>query len=61
MNKKYVLVVLGNRLNDDGSISSFQEERLKFAMEVIEEKGKIRLINGDMIRDISIASEKYQK
>lgn len=27
----------------------------------IEEKNKVRLINGDVIRDISIALEKYQK
>ena len=27
----------------------------------VEEKNKVRLINGDMIRDISIAPEKYQK
>ena len=27
----------------------------------VEEKNKVRLINGDMIRDISILPEKYQK
>lgn len=27
----------------------------------LEEKNKVRLINGDMIRNISIAPEKYQK
>ncbi len=27
----------------------------------VEEKNKVRLINGDMIRDISIMPEKYQK
>lgn len=27
----------------------------------VEEKNKVRLINGDMIRDILIAPEKYQK
>lgn len=27
----------------------------------VEEKNKIRLINGDMIRDITIAPDKYQK
>lgn len=27
----------------------------------VEEKNKVRLINGDMIRDITIAPEKYQK
>lgn len=27
----------------------------------VEEKNRVRIINGDMIRDISIAPEKYQK
>lgn len=27
----------------------------------VEEKNRIRLINGDMIRDIAILPEKYQK
>lgn len=27
----------------------------------VEEKNKVRLINGDMIRDITIAPDKYQK
>ena len=37
MNKKIVCVVLGNRLNDDGSISKIQEERLKMVFEIEEE------------------------
>lgn len=34
MKKKIVVVVLGNRLNDDGTITTIQEERLKFALEI---------------------------
>ena len=34
MNKKTVVIVLGNRLNDDGTITNIQEERLKLAIEI---------------------------
>ncbi len=44
MNKKYVLIVLGNRLNDDGSISKFQEERLNFALDAINEFNPVKVI-----------------
>lgn len=37
MNKKMVVIVLGNRLNDDGTISKIQEERLNLAMEIEKE------------------------
>lgn len=36
MNKKTVVVLLGNRLNDDGSISEIQKERLQLALEIEE-------------------------
>ncbi len=39
-----------------GKIVGVEENWVK-----VEEKNKVRLINGDMIRDISIAPEKYQK
>lgn len=39
-----------------GKITAVEENWIK-----VEEKGKIRIINGDMIRDILIAPEKYQK
>lgn len=39
MKEKIVVIVLGNRLNDDGTISKIQEERLQMALEV-EEKFK---------------------
>lgn len=34
MNKKTIVVLLGNRLNDDGSISDIQKERLQLALEI---------------------------
>ena len=37
--EKLVVIILGNRLNDDGSISKIQEQRLLLALE-IEEKFK---------------------
>lgn len=39
-----------------GKIVGVEENWVK-----VEGKNKVRLINGDMIRDISIAPEKYQK
>lgn len=36
MTKKTVVIVLGNRLNDDGSITQIQEERLQMALELEE-------------------------
>lgn len=34
--KKTVVIVLGNRLNDDGTITDIQEDRLKMAFELEE-------------------------
>lgn len=34
MNKKTVVIVLGNRLNDDGTITIIQKERLELAKEI---------------------------
>ena len=39
-----------------GKIVKFEDNWIK-----VEEKNRIRIINGDMIRDISIVSEKPQK
>ena len=39
-----------------GKILAAEENWLK----VEEKNGKVRLINGDMIRDITIAADKYQ-
>lgn len=36
MPKRTVVIVLGNRLNDDGSITDIQKERLEFALEIEE-------------------------
>ena len=36
MNKKIVVVVLGNRLNDDGTLSEIGKERLKSVLEIEE-------------------------
>ena len=44
MVNKTVLVVLGNRLNNDGSITKFQEERLEMALEIIEKYNPIKVI-----------------
>ena len=37
MNKKTIVIVLGNRLNDDGSISEIQKQRLQLALELEEQ------------------------
>ncbi len=36
MKKKTVVIVLGNRLNDDGTITEIQKNRLKLALELEE-------------------------
>ena len=36
MERKIIAIILGNRLNDDGTISKFQEERLQMALEIEE-------------------------
>lgn len=40
----------------NGKIVAVEENWIK-----VEEKNRVRLINGDMIRDISIMPDKYQK
>ena len=40
MERKIVAIILGNRLNDDGTITKFQEERLEMALEIIEKMPK---------------------
>lgn len=53
-----VCIIMG--FNDSfgvqGRIVAVEENWIK-----VEEKNKIRIINGDMIKDITIAPEKYQK
>lgn len=44
MMNKTVLIVLGNRLNDDGSITKYQIERLEMAQEIITKYHPIKVI-----------------
>ena len=44
MENKTVLVVLGNRLNDDGSITNYQKERLEMAIEIIRKYQPMKVI-----------------
>lgn len=58
MKNKTVLIVLGNRLNDDGSITKFQTERLEMALEVIEKYNPIKVIlSGGIANPIPNKSE----
>ncbi len=50
------IVLFNESFGFTGKIVAVEDNWLK-----VDEKGKIRLINGDMIRDISIMPEKYQK
>lgn len=55
---KTVLVVLGNRLNDDGSITKFQKERLEMALEIIEKYNPLKVIlSGGIANPIPNKSE----
>lgn len=55
---KTVLVVLGNRLNDDGSITKYQVERLEMALEIIEKYNPIKVIlSGGIANPIPNKSE----
>ena len=49
---KTVLIVLGNRLNDDGTITKFQKERLEMALEIIEKYQPIKVILSGGIANI---------
>ena len=37
MKTKKVVIILGNRLNDDGSITEIQKQRLELALEIEKE------------------------
>lgn len=56
MGKVCVIVLFNESFGIQGKIIAMQDNWIK-----VEEKNRVRLINGDMIRDISIAPEKYQK
>lgn len=54
--KVCIIMLFNESFGITGKIVAIEDNWLK-----VEEKNKIRLINGDMIRDISIAPDKYQK
>ena len=56
MGKVCAIVLFNDSFGVAGKIVAVEENWIK-----VEEKNKVRLINGDMIRDISILPEKYQK
>ena len=37
MNKRLVVILLGNRMNDDGTISDIQKERLEMLLKIDQE------------------------
>ena len=54
--KVCTIILFNESFGVQGKIVAVEDNWIK-----VEEKNKVRLINGDMIRDISIAPEKYQK
>ena len=54
--KVCTIILFNESFGVQGKIVAVEDNWIK-----VEEKNKGRLINGDMIRDISIAPEKYQK
>lgn len=54
--KVCTIILFNESFGIQGKIIAIEGNWLK-----VEEKNRARLINGDMIRDISIAPEKYQK
>lgn len=57
MGKVCTIILFNESLGVQGKIVAIEENWIK----VEEKNNKVRLINGDMIRDITIAPEKYQK
>lgn len=52
-NKNIIVVVLGNRLNDDGSITEIQKERLELALELEKEyKPNYFILSGGLANPI---------
>ena len=56
MNKVCTISLFNESFGVTGKIVMIEDNWIK-----VEEKNRVRIINGDMIRDISIAPEKYQK
>ena len=58
MKLKTTAIILGNRLNDDGSISKYQEERLEMALEIEELfKPDYFILTGGVANPLAIISE----
>lgn len=55
MDKKCLIVLFNESFGIQGKIIAIEDNWIK-----IEEKDTIRIVNGDMIRDISILPEKHQ-
>lgn len=56
INKVCSITLLNELSGITGRIAAVEGNWIK-----VEEKNRVRLINGDMIRDIAILPEKYQK
>lgn len=54
--KVCIITLFNETFGVQGKIVALENNWVK-----VEEKNKVRLINGDMIRDITIAPDKYQK
>lgn len=58
MKRNLVAIVLGNRLNDDGTITKIQEDRLKMALEIEELfKPDYFILSGGVANPNAIISE----
>ena len=53
--KVCAIILFNESFGVQGKIVAVEDNWIK-----VEEKNKIRLVNGDMIRDITILPEKYQ-
>lgn len=56
MNKVCTISLFNESIGVQGKIVAVEDNWIK-----VEEKNGSRMINGDMIRDIKLMSEKYQK
>lgn len=54
--KVCTIVLFNDSFGMTGKIVAVEDNWIK-----VEEKKTVRIINGDMIRDIAVATEKYQK
>ena len=56
MGKVCTIILFNDSFGVQGKIVALEDNWIK-----VEEKNRIRLINGDMVRDISIVPDKHQK